>query len=208
MKDSKKEKILRSFIIERDGEKREYRKNLSFLNGYTLVSDLRFVVRSKGRIANAPENHTGFQPKLPFSEFKNWEKVNPPRINIVEELIKEERCQRCYPGGPKPEICKECKGEGELEVSSDYNDYWVDCLTCEGGETIPRIIGRKYCKICAGLGTKYPRKTIKCGTGIINPVYLRKALYLADVKFYYDKNKVMFGFKNDDFEGIIMGVKG
>ncbi len=71
-------------------------------------------------------------------------------IDIPEfTLYVGDECSRCC-GSGKTSKCRECDGDGELELESDYNLYEVCCKSCDGSGA--RAGGSDICHLCYGAG--------------------------------------------------------
>lgn len=66
---------------------------------------------------------------------------NPPR-NIPH--IADEPCSACK-GDKSKYKCQECGGCGFVELENEFNEYEVDCKSCETGENFG-------CEVCEGVG--------------------------------------------------------
>jgi len=54
--------------------------------------------------------------------------------------------------------CPECDGDGEIELTTEYNQYSCECKTCNGAGDITIKGGLDCCKNCNGSGSVYPNR--------------------------------------------------
>lgn len=59
-------------------------------------------------------------------------------------------CGACDGSGMASANCRECDGDGEVELESDYHTYHVECRTCGGDGGDPSRLSDTPCSFCDG----------------------------------------------------------
>lgn len=121
---------------------------------YTYATNGQVIIRVP-RIDDVEENVDAY-PAESYDEGMDAE--HRGLIRIPEPGI----CMVCEGEGEVTLLdCHECLGGGEVTVSSEFNDYMVQCKTCSGlGYTWGA--GRR-CYHCKGRGRSYDERRVKVG---------------------------------------------
>lgn len=189
------------------------------LNGFCADgNDVRDYLR-------APFNYEGYTyasngyaivrvPLLP--EYLTNDKIKPGKLfdanagHDLQPLPVYEKpelkpCKTCE-GTGKISLCPECDGNGELEVSSDYSEYTVQCKSCDGDGTATG--DSKVCDRCQGSG-KEKKIPIKVGSVYIALDYLELIETLPNLRMdcTITDNFSPVPFAFDGGEGLIMQMR-
>lgn len=120
-----------------------------------------------------------------------------------------EICEACK-GIPQPERkeeCPECGGFGEVELSSDYNEYTCDCKTCDGDGTVKE----EGCASCDGVGLKHGARPVYCGIqgAWFDLLLLQRIASLSGLRLgIHDPGRLSAHyFTWDDGEGVLMPLR-
>jgi len=118
-------------------------------------------------------------------------------------------CPKCN-GEKVSYACQECDGDGGLILSSDYNDYDVQCKSCNGSGQSPREakgVSTEPCSYCEGEGTidLVPMPHVQYGNHGFSVKNLALLSGLSNVKIIPQKGEkdpalILF----DGGEGLIM----
>lgn len=125
------------------------------------------------------------------------------------ELPEKEKCSTCK-GSGKATIrkCEECEGDGELELESDYNYYYVTCKSCNGDGSKTVSGGNEDCQRCGGAGSGYDRWAYVAINGVnIAPKYAEIIIAMPDLNVFAKPEDMILYFKSGDDEGVIMGIR-
>jgi DnaJ-class molecular chaperone len=78
------------------------------------------------------------------------EELNYKPMPSINDVIKKE-CPICSGSGLLQLIeCVECAGEGDVDLSNDFNDYNAECQTCDGKGKVTGIGSGQPCDACHG----------------------------------------------------------
>lgn len=96
--------------------------------------------------------------------------------------------------GKECEECEECEGTGIVELENDFNEYEVECKSCDGdGNSNIDFLSTKICKTC--FGEKITPKHLYDGFGYVNPL-------LQDILVYLSKFDNAFIYKKKQFKDV------
>lgn len=136
------------------------------------------------RLEGIPERDDAPQVDAPpldglfFQEPGHWH--NLPVVAVAKEV-----CGPCS-GVGKVLTCPECEGDGEVSLSTDYNDYdEQECKSCRGNgvlseakwkELMRRINANPEatCENCGGSGSVFPGIPVQIGEAVFNDYLLDK----------------------------------
>lgn len=142
------------------------------------------LTTSPGGIALWPTDATQWQPLLPV----------PEPVMVA--------CPVC--GGKRAGRCWECGGCGIVEFENDFNEYTVDCKTCDGE-------GAAICKTCDENGQVIENQFVDYGPGFFKLEYLMLVNALPAVQIAFEPHgtsKVTcLQFRFDGGEGVLMGCQ-
>ena len=104
---------------------------------YTLATNGHMQIRVP-RMENVPESEKA--PRVAFTETdpvgKNYLKEPVEWLPVPAVTVVSEPCRACG-GTGKGVVCPECKGEGFVALTTDFNEYdGQDCKTCDGNGQI------------------------------------------------------------------------
>ena len=131
----------------------------------------------------------------------------PMPANLV--MPEKHTCKICNEIGTATVTeCKECEGEGEVELENDYNSYTCECKTCDGDGSIIKTGGTDKCKKCNGEGMLYNKKDYVTILGVhVNPNYLNLIVNVPGIEIAGYPEKRELHFKLGDTRGLIMGIQ-
>ena len=123
------------------------------------------------------------------------------------EIPASDPCKTCNSSGKVSWAeCEECGGEGDALAENDYNEYHVNCKSCDG-EGGKKIAGDDIrCERCHGTGNYYPPGAYVTICGItVAPHYAKQVLAFPDLKGF--GNDGALHFKSGDIRGMLMGLR-
>lgn len=136
--------------------------------------------------------------------------VSKTYTDTVPPVLPEKtKCTTCSGSGRAILLeCPECDGEGEIELSTSYHDYAVECKTCRGtGETL-QMGGDKKCPLCNGHGSEFKRlESVVWGDIKIQAKYAELFINEPDIQIFPETEKNMLFLKSGTQFGIISGMK-
>jgi hypothetical protein len=132
-------------------------------------------------------------------------------VSIPTDLVMpvKSTCAVCGGTGKAAEtLCKECHGDGEVELESDYNEYSCECKSCDGMGTLIEKGGDDKCQRCHGEGSLYNERDYVTVLGVhVNPNYLNLIINVPEIGVFSCPEKRELHFKLGDVRGIIMCVQ-
>lgn len=124
-----------------------YMRTPFMVNGRTYATNGHILVRVDG-YHSITEPRTDIYKRMDeILSALDDSRLSPlPRVEIGDLAD----CPRCK-GRRHMKTCRECDGEGELNIDSDWNTYTVKCLSCRGEGVLPDEDGEP-CRSCSGTG--------------------------------------------------------
>lgn len=134
------------------------------------------------RLENVPERDDAPQVEGPhigdlfFQEPGCW--YDLPIVNVAKEV-----CGQCS-GVGKVLTCPECEGDGEVALSTDYNNYdKQECKSCRGSGVLSEAKWKNLmrqtsrnpdatCEICGGSGSIFPGVPVQIGEAVFSDYLL------------------------------------
>jgi hypothetical protein len=100
--------------------------------------------------------------------------------------------------------CEECEGSGEVCLETDFNDYDVECKSCDGEGR--GFSGMELCDRCDGTKRHLDYVPMLMGSGnwSLNGRYVQKFSALPDVKVCWHDEYEFFALKFTGGFGIVM----
>jgi RecJ-like exonuclease len=184
-------------------------------NGHYLVVDTRTKSKFYGfkKFENCINPATkGKMQKQLLSIINEPEKFDWRNIPTIPEDSYRE-CHECSVNGKsqkRGDSCRECGGDGELTLESDYNDYTVDCLSCGGHGD--EYIGWEVCPCCNGTKKHLNFVPLKAD-GLhndkwdLNSHYLQQFSIIPDCKIAWCDDWEMYAARFDGGAAIIMPMR-
>lgn len=200
---------LKKFCIDLD-DPRVYLHAPFNLNGHTFATTGHACIRVDldDSCADLVEEKRDLLTKSLDRYFVGIESVKFDAFPVLPDLVYCD-CKAC--GGTGFMIareCEECDGEGELTLSSDYNDYEVDCHSCSGSGEIKIRNTKAKCVECDGNKEviDHFKNYIKLGSSRVNNFILKPFLELPNAMYSY-KGDYTYAIKFDGGYGIVMAVR-
>ena len=168
--------------------------------GYDFYTDGHIVVRVKstGEISRECPFDKSLMPY--FSK-----KISDKSLPIPKVDIKFIGCWTCR-GTEFTSVCKECSGEGEVTLDTNYNSYEFECKTCRGDGVTPG--GVDTCQWCAGSGEVIDdasNNDVEMLGNKFNVKLISKILALPNIKIFEEPVEPnMYKFVFDGGDGLIM----
>jgi hypothetical protein len=132
-----------------------------------------------------------------FSEISETLWIDIPDL---DKIIEYQTCPECK-GEKIIKVCRECHGKGEVFFENDYNEYYIECKSCDGFPHNPT-----ECEKCSGTGQVKKNRYILIGSKALDTDFLSTIKLLPGVKIAPEAveglNPIPFKFENG--EGIIM----
>lgn len=196
MKDEKIKEILSRFCLKDKNPGSGRQKLLKPFNIgiHTYATDGLSLIRVQ-KLSCYDKNTVQDLSELEIPDFKCIKSWEP-----LPELLCPKKCTVCKGTGIE-KMCRECEGDGKLEFSSPYNDYTVDCESCDAsgkGDGENRI-----CDNCRGTKDD-PFETIIIKKVKISRVMIKKIKSLLNPKWKLNGPANLFPFIFDGGEGIGM----
>ena len=121
--------------------------------------------------------------------------INPEvdrKMDLIAEIFLPEKveCTKCS------DVCEECGGEGTVELSNDFNDYEVDCKSCDSDPEI--------CSYCNGTNIAYPSDSATTISGAKIQHKFAELLKSFDSPVFATELDGMLHFKSGEYGGHIM----
>lgn len=188
------------------GDCREYMNQPFTMSGRTMASNGHLII-------SVPEA-SGFN----YCEDLDSKKVRDMLDDAMSadyvilgdiDMPERSKCKVCKGCGKASESeCDECDGRGEVELSNDYNEYEVDCKSCNGSGENVELHTEIDCYSCDGSGEVFPEFfSIEIDGAFINAKYVEKIKRLPDVMVCSDAKKNMLYFNSGDAYGVILGMR-
>jgi hypothetical protein len=198
---------LQPFCAKRDI--RTYLNTPLSLDNYTYASNGHLLIRVDRRndtpeYDNIPEKLTDSFRSLPEQALQKLG-TETGTLRLAEFEPELTICNECG-GTGLTHVCPECEGTGDITLESEFNDYNVDCISCDGTGTVSdnkiELLRRfnlqhpgvnkapNRCQSCAGSG-KHP----EVDKHIIGETTLGTAYLLL---FKTLQNATVFAFGKND----------
>lgn len=126
------------------------------------------------------------------------------------------RCTTCNGAGQVCD-CPECEGKGRISFRTDYNDYSVECESCDGeGVVSPgdfkclteKEEETKTCTNCDGGGFTFVIESTDIGMAKIQNRYIAMIAKLPNAKIGITGELTMARFTFDGGDGLVMPMRG
>ena len=150
-----------------------------------------------------------------FPDIPNGKPVTLERMeeyfNVVPETplliikYKKQQCGVCE-GSGRISRCPECNGLGMVTFDNAYNNYEVDCKTCDGEGSL--VGGKEKCQECNGEGKIIDKSQTVDLDGVQFMVATLEPIFkLPNVKIFVRKECAPATFSFDGGMGIVMPMK-
>lgn len=190
-------------------ERRIYAKYPWFLDGETVATDSRILVCKKDigpwTISNEGRFPTdAVRDLLKQIPEKKYTKFDKSVLNQIGSV-----CSDCNGvGRMNVNHCPECDGSGIIVFETRYNEYEVECNSCNGygDRKSPHPNGNKICENCGGVGIIYP--AVKVNNTLIAYKYLHKISQINGLEISVsEKNQPLF-FRSgkEAVNGVVMAI--
>jgi len=144
------------------------------------------------------------------SDPENW-------VQVPLTKLKSEKCTKCQ-GTGHVYRCPECDGSGEVELSTDYNDYGeYDCISCDGQGVVSKATWEKLvnsdstpmseCEKCQGTGKVCADINIKIGLTTFSARMLNKIASLPNVMIAPTTPLAVAKFRFYGGDGVVMPIR-
>lgn len=187
---------------------REYLRAPFQINSSTFASngDVAVVVNKTGlypELVNDSLNHTVENHITKI----NQERVFMPLPELVFPDLSE--CVACKGIGLiSTRECPECDGDGDLIFENGYNDYEVECKSCDGAGKITKPGNGDTCEACNGVGQRYGKNAHVMVFGVaIAPQYLNLIVNTPGIEVSANPIENKLYFKSEDARGLICGLR-
>ncbi len=201
--------ILNKFLSKHILNVQAYHSKIATVKKHSYATNGKIICRTKGNYGTIGDYLD--VNSLPWDALQNGQyfEISKTEFNKSRE---SHQCN-CHPKGTgKLIICPECKGEGCVSFSNDYNTYDFDCETCFGeGESSAKTLNSENCPRCSG--TRFQStdsEDFYIFTDIIvHPQLVAIATEIPNVKFcltphdFWGKANHLLGFRSPDYEGFI-----
>lgn len=140
---------------------------------------------------------------------KNLKPFNESYTPLSTDIVFPEpiACETCK-GAKKITVteCQECVGKCTVNLSNDFNEYTIDCLTCDGEGEITQIGVGYNCHRCLGYGDHFERFSyIEIDGCRVEAQYMRLLMELKSVEIRACEDRLHF--RVDNVLGVILGLR-
>jgi hypothetical protein len=173
------------------------------LDNYTYASNGHLLIRVDRRndtpeYDNIPEKLADSFRSLPEQALQKLG-TETGTLRLAEFEPELTICNECG-GTGLTHVCPECEGTGDITLESEFNDYNVDCISCDGTGTVSdnkiellRSFNLQHpgvnkapnrCQSCAGTGKRPKEEKFVVGETTLATDYLRLFKTLPNATVY------------------------